>query len=89
MLNEVQAMIKVKAIGSSPKGQYVAFEEYGFKNGQTIPFSKIRVMNVWKGKYVEVPVHIIGTNEDSRLTSIRVKAKEMAKKKLKKFDISM
>jgi predicted secreted protein len=83
-------MVRVKAIGSSPKGQFVAFEEFGYKDGnRKVPFSKIRVMNMWKNKYVEKPVNIIGNSEKENLSNVRDRAKELAHQKLKKFNISI
>lgn len=89
-VHQVQAksLVRVKAIGSSPRGQYVAFEEFGYKNGRKTPFSKIRVMNVWKNKYVDTPVQVIGADEQERLNQVREKAKDLAAKKLRKFNIS-
>lgn len=81
-------LVRIKAIGSSPRGQYVAFEEFGYKNGRKFPYSRIRVMNMWKNRYVDTPVYLIGTENDDRLNSIRSKAKSLADKKLKKFNIS-
>lgn len=83
-----KTLVRINAIGSSPRGQYVAFEEFGYKEGRKFPFSKIRVMNVWKNKYVEDAVQVIGKDESDRLQAIRQKAKAMADKKLKKFNIS-
>lgn len=80
--------VKIKTIGKSPKGQYVAFEEFGFKNNQKIPYSRIRVMNMWKNKYVDTPVDVVGTKEDAKLKDIRMKAKKLAQDKLKKFNIN-
>ena len=83
-------MVRVKAIGSSPRGQYVAFEEFGYKDAnRKYPFSKIRVRNMWKKKYVEKPVNIIGNPESDNLNQVRAKAKEIAKKKLEKFNMSL
>lgn len=83
-----KTLIRIKAIGSSPRGQFVAFEEYGYKHGRKLPFSKIRVMNVWKNTYVDTPVQVIGADEQDRLNHVRKKAKDLANKKLKKFNIS-
>ena len=80
--------MRVNAIGSSPRGQYVAFEEFGYKEGRKYPYSKIRVMNVWKNKYVEEAIYIIGKDKKDELNSVRNKAKSLAKKKLKKFNIT-
>lgn len=80
--------VRIKTIGKSPKGQYVAFEEFGFKNNQKIPYSRIRVMNMWKNKYVDTPVNVVGTNEEAELKEIRLKAKKLAQETLKKFNIN-
>lgn len=85
---EAKSLVKVKAIGSSPRGQYIAFEEYGYRNGQKKPFSKIRVMNVWKSKYVENTIQVIANGQEE-LSQVRLKAKKLASKKLKKFNIAM
>ncbi len=81
-------LIRVKALGKSSKGQYVAFEEYGFTNNSKTPFSKIRVMNVWKNKYVTKEIKVISTNKNSNLEEVRAKAKKLAKKDLISFNIS-
>jgi predicted secreted protein len=81
-------LIRVKAIGKSSKGQYIAFEEYGFTNNSKTPFSKIRVMNVWKNKYVTKEIKVIGPSKNSNLKEVRAKAKKLAKKGLKSFNIS-
>ena len=82
------AMVKVKALGSFPRGQFVACEEYGHKNSNGHSFSKIRIMNVWKNSYVEDPIQIIGKKGDKELGLVRMKAKKIASKRLKKFNIS-
>ena len=81
-------LIRVKAIGKSSKGQYIAFEEYGFTNNSKTPFSKIRVMNVWKKKYVTKEIKVIGPSHNSNLKEVRAKAKKLAKQDLKTFNIS-
>ncbi len=81
--------VRVKALGSSPRGQYVAFEEFGYKNGRTMPFSKIRIMNVWKNKYADKTVQVIGKNNEVNLAHVRHQAKTLAKEQLDKFNISI
>ena len=83
-----KTMVRIKTIGSSPKGQYVAFEEFGFKNNKQVPYSRIRVMNMWKNKYVDQPVNVVGTKEKSNLKDVRIKAKKLAQDKLKRFNIN-
>lgn len=82
-----KTLVRINAIGASPRGQYVAFEEFGYKEGRKTPYSKIRVMNVWKNKYVEEPIQVIGTKKDEKLEEVRKKAKDLALRKFKKFNI--
>ncbi len=86
---QAKSMVRVKAIGASPRGQYVAFEEFGYQNGRKRPFSKIRIMNVWKNKYVAKPIHVIGRGNREELLDIRQKAKIRALKNLKRFNIAI
>ncbi len=82
-----KTLVRINAIGASPRGQYVAFEEFGYKEGRKTPYSKIRVMNVWKNKYVEEPIQVIGTKKEEKLEEVRKKAKDLALRKFKKFNI--
>lgn len=85
----VQAkLVNINALGSSPKGQYVAIEESGYKLGSKLPFTRIRVMNMWKNKYVTKPVIVIGKEKDISLTSIRKRAFEKAVVQFKKYNIN-
>lgn len=81
-------LIRVKTLGKSPKGQFIAFEEFGFKNDAKVPFSKIRVMNVWKNKYVTKTIYVTDPKNEMNLNQIRAKAKKLANKNLKAFNIS-
>ena len=81
-------LIRVKTLGKSPKGQFIAFEEFGFKNDAKVPFSKIRVMNVWKNKYVIKTIYVTDPKNEMKLPQIRAKAKKLANKQLKAFNIS-
>ena len=83
-----KTMVRIKTIGSSPKGQFVAFEEFGFKNNEKTAYSRIRVMNMWKNKYVDKAVNVVGTKKENNLKQVRLKAKRLAQKQLKKFDIN-
>jgi predicted secreted protein len=82
-----RSVIKVNHIGHSPKGQYVAFEEFGYLLGN-VPFVRVRVYNTWKNKYVTKPVRITGKDKDSSLSKIRQEAKRLANKDLQAFNIS-
>lgn len=81
-------MIKVRALGASPKGQFIAFEEFGYLEGNDRPFSKIRVKNVWKDHYVDRPVKVVSEEGEMELDQVRAKARSLAKKKLEEFNIS-
>lgn len=81
-------LVKVKAIGKSPKGQFIAFEEFGFTHSDQKPFSKIRVMNMWKNKYVTKEVKVTGLEDETSLDQVRAKAKKLARKDLISFNIS-
>ena len=85
---EVAKFIRIKALGASPKGQYIAIEEFGYKRGKARAYSKIRVMNVWKNQYIGKPISVIATDEDDKLQDIRDKARNLASKRLLKYDIS-
>lgn len=81
-------LIRVKTLGKSPKGQFIALEEFGFKNNAKVPFSKIRVINVWKNKYVTKTIYVTDPQNQMKLEQVRAKAKKLAKKQLKAFNIS-
>jgi len=79
----------VDTIGSSPKGQYVAFETYGFKPEEKKFYSSIKIMNVWKKQYVGsiIEAEMPAFTKDS-LSKVRAKARTLALENLKKFQIS-
>lgn len=78
----------IDTLGSSPKGQFVALEEYGYQSHKHTYYVKIKVMNVWKkefvGKFIEVemPAH-----QPRFLQEARIKAKILAQEELKRFKI--
>lgn len=83
-----KSMVRIKTIGKSPKGQFVAFEEFGFKNNEKVPYSRIRVMNMWKNRDVTKPINVTGSSKMKDLKAVRLKAKKLAKDQLKKFNIN-
>ncbi len=87
---KVQAknMIRIKALGSSPRGQFVAFEEFGYMNDSKTPFARIRVKNVWKDKYVHKSDGVWADEDNKKLDQVRAKAIDLAKKQLEKFNIN-
>ncbi len=80
----------INALGSSPKGQYVAIEEYGYNSGLKTYYSRIKVMNVWKNHYVTEPVEIEkGARRPSDLIQVRKEALEQAAMDLVRFKIDI
>ena len=84
-----KSTVSVRPIGASPKGQFVAIEEYGYINSSKVPFSKIKIMNVWKQRYVG-PIIIVNGNikQTSNLSKVRAQAIKKAYRSLKKYNIS-
>lgn len=78
----------IDTLGSSPKGQFVALEEYGYQSQKHTYYVKIKVMNVWKKEFVgklievEMPAH-----QPRFLHKARLKAKILAQEELKRFNI--
>lgn len=79
-------LVKVNVIGSSGKGQYIAFEEFGYKLGKSLPFAKIRILNVWTNKYIKNSYEVV--KKGTTLLEVRKKVRSMATETLKKFHIS-
>ena len=79
----------IDTLGISPKGQYVALEEYGYKSDKHSYYVTIKIMNVWKKEYVGSPVEVeLPATRPHDLRKARDKAKLMAKGELEKFNIS-
>ena len=79
----------IDTLGVSPKGQFVALEEYGYKSQSHSYYVRIKVMNVWKKEYVGSPVEVeLPAHRPDFLGKARAKAKILAQEQLKKFDIS-
>jgi predicted secreted protein len=80
---------KIDVLGSSPKGQFVAVEEYGYRPGTHMYFVNIRVMNVWKKEYVGDKVQIeLPASRPFVLKKARKEAFEMAQNTFKKYNIN-
>jgi predicted secreted protein len=86
---QAKNLVRVKAIGSSPRGQYVAFEEFGYKNGRKTAFAKVRIMNMWKNKIMSSPIQVIGNSKKNKLQDVRIEAKDKASLQLKKYNIAI
>lgn len=79
---------RIDSLGTSPKGQFVALEEYGYEAQNNSYFVSIRIMNVWKKEYVGKPIELkvpVSVNKDLQQT--RQMAKELAQEVLKSFNI--
>jgi predicted secreted protein len=79
----------IDTLGVSPKGQYVALEEYGYRSTNHSYYVNIKVMNVWTKEYegssiqIELPAH-----RPHYLQKARDRAKYLAHDILTKFQIS-
>jgi predicted secreted protein len=79
----------IDTLGVSPKGQYVALEEYGYKIEKHSYYVTIRIINVWKKEYVGTPIEVeLPAARPHFLKKAREKAKLLAQDKLKRFQIS-
>lgn len=78
----------IDTLGSSPKGQYVALEEYGYKTASHTFYVRIKIINVWKNKYVGKSVDVeLPADRPFLLKKARSRAKFLAQEQLKRFDI--
>jgi predicted secreted protein len=78
----------IDTLGLSPKGQYVALEEYGYKSEVDKYYVVIKIMNVWKKEYVGTPIMVeLAAEKPTFLAKAREKAKELAAEQLKEFNI--
>jgi predicted secreted protein len=89
MAVQAKSMVRIKAIGSSPKGQFVAVEEFGFIGQNRKAYSKIKVLNVWKNTYVGDAIEVLDKTNDLQLEQVRSRAKRLAGQNLKKYNISL
>lgn len=79
----------IDTLGASPKGQFVALEEYGHRSETNAYFVSIKVMNVWKKEYVEENVEIeLPAHNSDHLEKARKKARKLAQEFLSKYKIS-
>ena len=79
----------IDTLGASPKGQFVALEEYGYKSTSHSYYVRIKVMNVWKKEYVGKEIEVeLPAHRPVYLMKARQRAKVLAKEELKKFQIS-
>lgn len=79
----------IDTLGASPKGQFVALEEYGYKSMNHSYYVRIKVMNVWKKEYVGKEIEVeLPAHRPVYLEKARQKAKVLAREELNKFHIS-
>lgn len=80
--------VNITSLGVSPKGQYVAIEEYGYNPGLRTYYSRIRLLNLWKNTeaapMVEVE-HTARSPED--LLRAREEARSKATASMEKLNI--
>jgi predicted secreted protein len=75
-------------LGTSPKGQFVALEEYGFHPGRQVYYVTIRVMNVWRKIYVGRTIKVeLPAEGPGGMIKAREKAKLLSVDELKKFKV--
>lgn len=79
----------IDTLGVSPKGQFVALEEYGYKSNKRSYYVSIRIMNVWQKEFVGTPVLVeLPAYSPDFLQKAREKARVLAHEELKRFQIS-
>lgn len=79
----------IDTLGASPKGQFVALEEYGYKSLNHSYYVRIKVMNVWKKEYVGNTIEVeLPAHRPAFLKKAREKAKILAQEELSRFHIS-
>lgn len=78
----------IDTLGSSPKGQYVALEEYGYRQEKHVYYVVVKVMNMWKEEYVGKPLLIeVPAHRPGDLENARKRAKNLAQEILQKYHI--
>lgn len=79
----------IDTLGASPKGQFVALEEYGYRPHSHTYYVSIRIMNVWTKEYVGKSVDVeMPADRPTHLTKARQQAKSLAQGQLMQFKIS-
>ncbi len=78
----------IDTLGASPKGQYVALEQYEYKATNHSYYVRIQVMNVWTKKYVGKTFEVeMPASRREDLEKARILARSLAFEELRKFDI--
>ncbi len=88
LLSQAAEHQMIDSLGASPKGQFVALEQYGYKPMNHSYYARIQVLNVWTQKYVgktfEVEVPAI---KREHLNQARIRARSQALGELRRFQI--
>lgn len=80
----------IDTLGASPKGQYVAVEEYGYRRGTHRYYVSIRIINVWTKKYVGQPIFAeTEAHRPNYLGKVRAQARAQARPQLTFYEISL
>lgn len=78
----------IDTLGSSPKGQFVALEEYGYKDQHHSYYVRIKIINVWTKEYVGKSIEVeLPASRPGFLGKARSRARFLAQEELRKFDI--
>lgn len=79
---------RIDTLGVSGKGQFVALEEYGYKEQGHSYYVTIKIINVWTKEYVGSQVEVQEPAlRPERLKRARERARSLAADDLKKFNI--
>lgn len=79
----------IDVLGVSPKGQFVAVEEYGYRSQNHTYYVSVKVMNVWTKKYVGSKIEVVKpAHRPNFLEMARSEAKNLASDQLKRYNIS-
>lgn len=80
---------KYRSIGKSPRGQYIAIEEYGFEKETGVPYSKVIIKNTWKQKTLKTQSTLKGDDHNSKLSTIRQSNINSSQELFKKYNIKI
>lgn len=83
---EARTLVKVRSLGSSYKGKYIALEEYGHRS-ENSSFTRIRILDVWEDKTL-LDLQLQGQSYDD-LDHIRLKNRLRARDKAYKYKIEI
>lgn len=83
-----KSVVAINPVGASSKGQYVAFEEFGYLKENQAPYAKIRIMNAWKNKYVGKTFLVKSHDKSEKsLEDVRKEAMARAKAYFRRYHI--